>query len=418
MHDLPAVFLLQQEHAKAKSGEELEVFGKQAACQYVTGKAPTLNEAVVETIKHAGLSPEQVKRVIEFANVDAYLKEFNKEGSDHKYIEFDGGPADPSVILKDLNDGGGGTVFDRGTADYDQPPGQKAASAEEFEKVASVDFNPTETAYEQMWEAKNEQLPYANPLQDALNVREKISAIHENTNSELVSLEGMYLDLGDSLFKQVKQASLDGMPLSDIVQAWGTTTDNPEFVKAAFALLSPRLLENGVFSSKTEIGQSLTKRASAGIINEKHPLIKDFSDYCEVLEKMAHLRIVRDESASHLDGLNTFLKQAGGVADAARKGLGKLPGLWGRARDTAAEYGGKVTRGLAKDPKNPGAIAKGIGGAVKYSPHIAGGLAAEEAYQQSRYNRPIQAAKNFVLARIPYTHPHMVRQYSLQQRAI
>ena len=73
MHDLPAVFLLQQEHAKAKSGEELEGFGKQAAWQYVTGKAPTLNEAVVETIKHAGLSPEQVKRVIEFANVRSNL---------------------------------------------------------------------------------------------------------------------------------------------------------------------------------------------------------------------------------------------------------------------------------------------------------------------------------------------------------
>ena len=129
MHDLPSVTLLQQAHANSKSGEELEVLGKQAARKYSSGDSANLNDAVIETVKHAGLSPEQVKRVIEFANVGAYLSEFNKEGSTHKYIEFNGGPASPVEILKELNAGGGGTVFDRGLSDYAlEPPQVKQAS--------------------------------------------------------------------------------------------------------------------------------------------------------------------------------------------------------------------------------------------------------------------------------------------------
>jgi hypothetical protein len=113
MSDLPFQALLQQAHARSVSGEELEAFGKKAAAQYSRGDG-SLTEAVVETVKHAGLSPEQVKRVVEFANTTAYLTEFKKEGSHHRVVEFQGGPADPSAVLQDLNDGGGGTVFDVG----------------------------------------------------------------------------------------------------------------------------------------------------------------------------------------------------------------------------------------------------------------------------------------------------------------
>ncbi len=148
MNDLPSIALLQQSHAVPKSGEELEVMGKYAASQYIGGKQKTLNDAVVGTVKHAGLSPEQVRRVIEFANTAAYLSEFNKEGSPSRYVDFAGGPADPGEVLRELNSGGGGTVFDRGLADYSMPMAElsKAASARrapraeepEQEKAASA----------------------------------------------------------------------------------------------------------------------------------------------------------------------------------------------------------------------------------------------------------------------------------------
>ena len=57
MHDLPFQSLLQQSHSRPVSGEELETFGKKAADLYSKGEGD-LTQAVVETIKHAGLSPE------------------------------------------------------------------------------------------------------------------------------------------------------------------------------------------------------------------------------------------------------------------------------------------------------------------------------------------------------------------------
>src|SRR5208282_6747332 len=114
MADLHTQGLLQQAHAHRVSGEHLEVLGKQASSRWSSGESKTLSDAVVETVKTAGLSPEQVKRVCEFANTEAYLTEFKKEGSAHKFIDFGSGPADPSTVIKDLNDGGGGTVFDDG----------------------------------------------------------------------------------------------------------------------------------------------------------------------------------------------------------------------------------------------------------------------------------------------------------------
>ena len=122
MHDLPAQWSFQQSHARPISGQELETFGKHAADRWSCGEYGTLSEAVVESVKTAGLSPEQVRRVVEFANTHAYLTEFNKEGQAHRVIDFAGGPANPSQVLQDLNDGGGGTVFDHGTLDYNRAP--------------------------------------------------------------------------------------------------------------------------------------------------------------------------------------------------------------------------------------------------------------------------------------------------------
>ncbi len=88
MSDLPTFAITQQMHARPVAAEDLEVFGKQASARWSEGHAKNLSEAVIETVKHAHLSPQQVQRVIEFANTDAFLKEFKKEGSEHKYIDF------------------------------------------------------------------------------------------------------------------------------------------------------------------------------------------------------------------------------------------------------------------------------------------------------------------------------------------
>lgn len=421
MDDLPSSILFQQSHAKPKSGEELEVLGKQAASSYVSGHCSTLTEAVTETVKHAGLSPEQVRRVVEFANVDAYLQEFKKEGSDHKVIEFQGGPANLSEVLKELNAGGGGTVFDRGRFDYESPPQDTSKTASD--NALRLGFEETKLA--EMFQVEDRSLPYAEPFNEILDLKDKLASVYDSLSADITMLESDYLSASDELFNQVKQASLSGVTLGQIVNAWGAVTDDPEFVKAAFVQLTPRLLENGVFPSKAEIGESLTKTASTGVLNREHPLLSDFSQFCTTLAKLAETRAVQSEAVTYLDQVSNFLKQATvppkSTARAAGEfvhgGLQYIPKAWGAVRDTAASVSKPVqefTEAATRSPK----AGKAVGWAVKHAPHAVVGLAGLEAYDQLRYSPAFQAAKNFVMSRIPYTQQNLMRQYELANRML
>lgn len=411
MNDLPTVTVQQQANARRVSAEDLEVMGKAAAQAYHDGEHGTLSDAVVETVKKAGLSPEQVKRVIEFTNVNAHQMAFQKE-ADHKVIEFSGGPASPSDVLKDLNDGGGGTVFDRGDNDYKMPPpeGTKTSMA----KVAGLDFDPAETAFMEVFKSEDRPLPYADPVKEAMDLRDKLAAARDYFNSELSAHETLFLDAGDLLFGQVKQAALDGVSLGRMVQAWSSTTDEPEYVKLAFEALTPRLIENEVFADKDELSASIADiEKTASLVNPEHPLVETFVDYCQVLTKLAELRQARAECDQHFDTMTSFIKEAGGLVS---KAVGLVPKVLEGAKAVSVPAGNIARNvGTMIGGEAAGNVAgKLVGGAVKYAPHAAGALAAEELYQRARYNRPIQTVKNFLLARVPYTRQNLIRQYSLQ----
>jgi hypothetical protein len=417
--DLPATLSVQQSHARPIGGEELELLGKKAAAKYSSGKVP-LTQAVVDTVKHAALSPEQVRRVAEFANISAYLTEFQKCGNDHRYVQFQGGPADVPAILRDLNDGGGGTVFDRGLADYHQPP-------PDIEKAAYA--NTIRMGDDKLAEAfavEDRPLPYADPLRDAYDLYTKLADARDQTAYEISVSEGAYRELVDHLYDRVKQASLNEVPLGHVVQAWASVTDDPEFVKAAFMSLTPRLLTEQVFGSRDAVAESLQKIAANVVVDPAHELVGTFREYCETLAKLAALRIQRDELGEAHDYIGGFLLDAldktaagdmmGGATDALVRGASSLRRGWQGATGAAAAAAPAAQRvGEALGGPLAGRL---LGGAVKYAPHIGAGLLAEEGYQRARYSPAFQASKNFALSRIPYTHPYLVRQYDLQMQGM
>lgn len=304
---------LQQSHAHKISGEELEVLGKTASAKYLNGECKTLTEAVTQTVKKASLSPEQVKRVVEFANTDAFLHEFRKEGAGHRVVEFEGGPADPSDILKDLNDGGGGTVFDRGTLDYHAPPADT--------KIASAH---AEAGLDQMFEVKEAALPFSEPLGDAMDMRDKLAAGVDHLTSELIGLEGMYEDLCDRVYFQVKQASLNGSGLGDIAQVMSAGAPSPEYIKCAFQMITPRLIKDEVYHSLDQCLVSMDKTASATIVNTRHPLVTEMREYSECLTKMAEVRGARNRMNLAYGELTHFVKNAGKVEGILPKAGRKL----------------------------------------------------------------------------------------------
>lgn len=313
-YDLPPQTLLQQSSARPVSGEELETYGKHAASLYGRGDCGTLNDAVVETVKSAGLAPEQVRRVVEFANTHAFLTEFKKEGVASKYVVFDGGPAEFNTVLQDLNDGGGGTVFDRGTLDYSHTPNVKTSSVRGMQKTAAANDEADAILAEAFAVGeKAPPLPYANPLSDVYDMRDKLSAARDDHTSKISELEVDLLAVSEELYQNVKQAALDATSLGAVVSAWyAALSPEPELVKAAFALIGPRLVDEGVFHSWDALGASIEKTAEARlVVNDQHPIIACFDAYSDIVTKLAHLRGARQEMVEGIGQLERFERSVG-----------------------------------------------------------------------------------------------------------
>ena len=393
MSDLPRQGLLQQLNSKSHSGEYLEVLGKKAAANWGAGEYKTLTESVTATVKTAQLSPEQVKRVVEFANTEAYLKEFKKEGATHHVIDFQGGPADAASILQDLNDGGGGSTFDRGTGDYNSPPSDikvssTSAEAELFSMLCK--------------EGAAVELPYENPHGEVIALKDKLAGAADHLNSQISGLEIMYAELGDRVYHQVKQSSLGGVSMGDVIQAWETVAPSPDHIKVAFSLLTPRLLRDGVFYNVEQMTASVDKTAGVRVVNTEHPLVVEFSEFCDVLTKLAELRVARNEIRQHLGSLNTYLKQASLVGNvySASRGAGKA------ARPLAEKLLGPTAGAIAEHGITHIPTAAALIGASELNTHLQN--------SQNPAARAARGAGRLVAQNIPGTESHLRHKYEVQ----
>ena len=388
--DLPLHELMQQMNAHSHSGEYLEVLGKKAAADWSSGEHKTLTEAVVQTVKQAQLSPEQVRRVIEFANTSAYLGEFKKEGAPHRVIDFDGGPANPAEILQDLNDGGGGSVYDRGTGDYNSPPGEtKTASSKAEEELFEL-FGKLSSA--------EEHIPFENPHSEVIDLKDKLAGAADHLQAEISGLEVLYAECGDRLYHQVKQASLSEVSLGEVMQAWESVAPSEEYVKVAFTLITPRLLREGVFHHVDDMVRSVDKTAGARMPNPEHPLLLEFGDFCSVLSKLAELREARAEVRTHLGTLNNYVKTAGALPEAYRAATRGAAGVASAVHPLVDKVLGSGAAGVTKT-------------LIEQSPNIAlgtGGLIGYEHLKNSPHPvaRGVRGTGNFVLKHTPGTEEH------------
>lgn len=395
MDDLPSSIRLQQGSTRPRTGEELETFGKEAATKYVRGQHGTLTDSVVETIKSAGLSPEQVRRVVEFANIDAFNQEFRKEAAGHRVVEFQGGPANFSDVLKDLNDGSS-VEIDKHAFDYSVPPPDVFGLNSKNEDRLGLE----NTKLAEAFGVEESLLPYADPFREAEDLKIKLAGAEEEFAAELSHLEQQYLETVNGLYGAVKQATMDGAHLGQIVSAWSTVVSKPEFVKAAFEQLTPRLLQDGVFLFKEQIGDSLLKTASSGVVNREHPIMVHFCDFCETLTKLAETREARKEVQAGLDTISTFLKSAA-VGDLVRQG-------WQASTSAARSAAPSVGKAVRNFGQTAGDVAEAV---TPYAPHAAVGLAGLKAYGMAKNSPTVQKALSYV----PGTQQNAVRQYYAQQ---
>lgn len=449
MSDAPIQTILQQRDARPVSGEHLEVLGKKAASDFCEGKVASLHEALIDTLRDERLSPEQVKRVVEFCNGDAYLQEFRKLAA-HRVVHFDGGPADPAQVLQDLNDGGGGSVYDRGTLDYSRSPRDvhkeaaartpeerlqrllarrgeteeefnanlKTASAEPADGAEQMEGMPklpkapslpklaaVESTYEDaLWELFNNGQPahiaFAEPLQPLVEVRSKLASARDQVASEIDMLEIDYAQAGTELYGHVKQAALEGTSLADVVKAWSSVNEDPLYVKIAFRIMTPLFQRDGVFAGYDALGESLMKQASAGDTNVEHPLVTSYGEFIDALNKLANMRVLHQEFADGAEKAELLMKQAasGGLVGAAKQGISAASQGIDAASPAIAKFlvGAKDAKSLAPT------ISKGLKGTAVVGGALAGNAALQSVTDRPLVRQGLGAAKSVVPGTVEY----------------
>jgi hypothetical protein len=298
MSDQPGAIplgLAQQRAAEKVDPEQLEAMGKRAAAHYAQGDTP-LSAAVVGVVKEARLAPEQVKRVCEFANTAAYLQEFEKAG-EVRNVTFEGGPADPSVVLKDLNDGSAPAVHQVKEASY-QPPLGHYKTAGTSDSVLAEAFG---VGMEKV--ADVQHTGRFNRGDEAADVRTRLQGMRDDFMSKLSSSEILLNDVKADLCKAASQEIMDGATMGDVVCAWASYADTP-MIKRATKHLHDHLRAARIMGTEQQV-ESLSKTAGAGSVpNPAHPVVERFIAFCKVAHehsKLEHAIDITDEQIKDVD---------------------------------------------------------------------------------------------------------------------
>jgi len=301
--------LMQQNVARPIDPEQLEALGKKAAARFSScGEALTKSAASV--IKESGLrlAPEQIKRVVEFTNTAAFMEAFEKAG-EVRNVTFEGGPANPGEVIRELNDGSTPAVHQVQSSDY-EPPSEnyKLASAGEaalleafgvtdFEKAASVVSN-------------TDHLARYNGVEEVNDLRVRLEGAREHFMSKLSSSGVLLDDVRGDLCDTAGQEVLHGSSsLGDLARAWSSYTPSANLLKEAMVLVGNHLRSKGM--TQPELGNLLVKTAQVGEIpNPEHPVVERFIAFtkvaCEHSKLEEAVRIVDEQ----LEGVSAQLRGA------------------------------------------------------------------------------------------------------------
>ena len=310
-----AIGALQQGMARKIDPEQLQVMGKQAAALYTkTGKS--LSSSVVEISKHAQLSPEQVRRVCEFANTAAYLEAFEKSG-ELKNVTFEDGPADPSFVLKELNDGSVPALHQIHSREYDDHPNNyKTAQAETALAEAFLIPNGLEKSagVSSGWTPRDQEAR-EDPVLELYDLHCRLQDVRDQYMSKLSSCEVLLEEVKDDLYKCAKQELMDGSSLTEMNYALQAVSPNELMRKEAMSIINMGLNADPAGKDLREmgiskVGHAYTARYKNQIVNVDHPLVDRFTAFTKVAHQHLLLKNLVEVLDEQLAQVNPALRSA------------------------------------------------------------------------------------------------------------
>ena len=289
--------LAQQKAAKNVDPEQLESMGKRAAALYGEG-GRSLSESVVEIVKEARLAPEQVKRVCEFANTAAYLQEFEKSG-EQKNVTFDGGPADPSFVLKELNDGSSPAIHQIKTAGYMPPRGSYRTAGGDAILAEAFGLDSG------MEKAASDHTVRANPGEEVADLKIRLEGVRDDLHSKYASsgvlLSGVRKELCDVVQQEVMG---EGTPMTDIARAWYGLAEVP-IVKEAMRLVVGHLQSVGM---QKQASWNIGGPAPQCVPNISHPVVDRFLIFTKIASEHRKLERAMEIVDEQIQDVNARLR--------------------------------------------------------------------------------------------------------------
>lgn len=241
--------------------EDLTRWGRAAALGYIRhGKS--LSQAVHEIVKDKELTAEHIKRILEVANVTAYLAEYDRMSGPSRVVTFPDGPATFKKILKLLGESSGEGAMH--AKDYEDVPldyrvARAAGDGQELEKAAAhnVVLNSLD------------EIPVGASSVDTLpTLYFKLGRAIDQTEGELVKLSNMRLELQRRISGMFKEAVNSGYSLGDIRRVANAFTDPT--LDSILSKVANEMTQ--LFPTQEHVDLSLKKVAHHREVNEGHPL--------------------------------------------------------------------------------------------------------------------------------------------------
>jgi hypothetical protein len=258
----------------------LEVLGKRASLLYLS-KGVNLNDAVVKLASGSNLSAEHVRRVAEFANNATHQSLYAK--SEDKLFNFP--LADPEIIIQDLHNGAGHKIPVISDRDAVREVSTKVASQKAYfpgiDSVQLKDLFVSEDPVEPLYKFAN---PHGDLERLFFTAQDAENQLRAQRDACTILLDEAELEIQDG----IKQASLFGMSMRDIVGALGTVAKRPDVLKTACAKAAKTLGQELHF-----MAQDQTVKTASRAVNPRHPLLQTYRQYEDlrvrsaVLEKAA-----------------------------------------------------------------------------------------------------------------------------------
>jgi hypothetical protein len=243
------------------SAEQLTQLGKTAA-QTAETSGMSLTDAAVRSIGMTKLNEQQIRRVVEAANHEAFHRKFASMDPSMRVVELDGGPADASAVIERLK-AASAPARPRSMSEYSMEPTRKTAAVSQS---GVHDVSEKRAA-----------------LADISELREQLQATHIDL-AERVSVSSYYITEDvQKLAAMVKSACLDGAFFEDFERAWGSIS--PKHATELLSALNPTRAPHGV-------------KTASRVISEGHPIRSTFDAFV----KHAHDYEVACEALREVEG--------------------------------------------------------------------------------------------------------------------